>query len=208
MVGQTPFLRQSLRGMAVPVAMTGFGLLAGLMIFAASASRFTPTMPRSGLVDAVVVLTGGEHRVREGLRLFEETRARRILISGVHHQTTREELKRRAGRGVAPTLFSCCVDVGYRALDTTGNADEAAFWAATWGFKRIAVVTSTYHMPRGLLELSRALPNADLVPHAVTSPTFGAGRWWTSPTTIRIIAIEYAKALPALARLGLSRLIG
>jgi uncharacterized SAM-binding protein YcdF (DUF218 family) len=198
-----PSLRMIIRAAAMPVAACTFFLIAGLVIFAASVTRFaatqTATVPIAA-VDGIVVLTGGKHRVIEGLKLFEHARARRILISGVHPLTTREQLKRRAG--VSQTLFSCCVDVGYKALDTSGNADETASWVDVWGFKRIAVVTSNYHMPRGLLELSRALPGTELVPHPVRSSTYGSGPWWTNAQAIRIVTIEYLKWLPAMARYG------
>jgi uncharacterized SAM-binding protein YcdF (DUF218 family) len=203
---------------AVPVAAVTFAFLAGWVIFAASVARFATPMPTAipqrdfanapaALVDptaptdGIVVLTGGEHRVLEGLQLFERSRARRILISGVHPQTTREDIKRRAK--IPQALFSCCVDVGYKALDTSGNAIETADWAAAWGFKRIMVVTSNYHMPRGLLELSRALPGTELVPHPVRSSTYGSGHWWTSASAIRIVTIEYVKSLPVMAKFGM-----
>ena len=31
--------------------------------------------------------------------------------------------------GLSPELFECCVDVGYAAHDTTGNAEETKAWA-------------------------------------------------------------------------------
>lgn len=203
-----PLSSITLRAAATPLAAMAFALLAGLVIFAASVARFaTPAtgdlMPG---MDGVVVLTGGEHRVREGYRLFEQTGARRLLISGVNRQTTRDDLKRRAN--IPPALFACCVDVGYRALDTMGNAAETAMWADAWGFRRIAVVTSSYHMPRGLLELSRALPGLELVPHPVQSPTYGSGPWWTNANATRLLLVEYLKALPAMARYGVGWLSG
>jgi uncharacterized SAM-binding protein YcdF (DUF218 family) len=204
-----PRLQLIARAAAVPVAAAAFALLAGLVIFAASVARFAPSHAVAdpvAVTDGIVVLTGGEHRVIEGLKLFERTRARRILISGVHHLTTREDLKRRAT--VPQALFACCVDVGYKALDTSGNADETAAWADAWGFRRIAVVTSNYHMPRGLLELSRALPGVELVPHPVLSSTYGTGPWWTNASAIRIVTVEYLKWLPAMGRYGTAWVIG
>ena len=52
-----------------------------------------------------------------------------------------------------PVLADCCLDIGYLAQDTIGNAEETRAWAQAWGFRRIVVVTSNYHMPRSLLEL-------------------------------------------------------
>ena len=47
---------------------------------------------KSANADAIVVLTGGQARVSEAVRLLEEGHANRLLISGVHPGTTREQL--------------------------------------------------------------------------------------------------------------------
>ena len=63
---------------------------------------------------------------------------------------------------VSRDLFDCCVDLGYQALDTAGNARETRDWAREHNITRsLIVVTSNYHMPRALAELSAALPDVD-----------------------------------------------
>ena len=201
-------MRPTLKSLASVVAGSAFVLLAGLVVFAASISRYGNDgvellAPKP--VDGIVVLTGGALRVSEGLKLFEHAEAKRILISGVHRRTSREDLQRRTG--LPQALFDCCVDIGYAALDTSGNAAETRDWADAWRFKRLLVVTSHYHMPRGLTELARALPDVDLVPFSVVGRTYPTERWWMSLGAIRIATIEYVKFLPSLARLGVERLI-
>lgn len=181
-----------------------FVALAGFVIFAASVIGFTPRP--SAPVDGIVVLTGGEMRVKEGLRHFSEAKAKRILISGVNRQTTREELQRHSP--LPPVLFNCCVDIGYDALDTIGNADEARAWIETWNFRRVAIVTSNYHMPRSLIEFARAMPGIEFVPQPVASPNYRAAEWWLHPGTMRLVVTEYVKFIPAAARWGLSRVLG
>jgi hypothetical protein len=63
-------------------------------------------------------------------------------------------------------------------------------------------------MPRGLTELSRALPDAALTPNAVVSRRYHAEHWWLYPATVRIVVSEYVKFIPAAARLALARLTG
>jgi uncharacterized SAM-binding protein YcdF (DUF218 family) len=200
-------LPSALKTLFVCLGGAAFALMAGLVIFAASISHYTPGSHSVQVheADGIVVLTGGEQRVREGLKLFHHANARRILISGVNRQTTREDLRRRTG--LPGPLFDCCVDIGYEAQDTTGNADETRDWAATWGFQRLLVVTSNYHMPRGLTELSRTLPDADLVPHPVISRGYHAEHWWMHPSAVRLVVSEYAKYLHAAARLGFQRVL-
>jgi uncharacterized SAM-binding protein YcdF (DUF218 family) len=189
-------------------AAATFGLLAGLMLFAASVAHYTPRIADTAVVpvDAIVVLTGGEHRVREGLRLFTEGHARRILISGVNRSTTRDDLRRMAG--LPPIVFDCCIDVGYEALDTAGNADEARAWAAAWGFQRLIVVTSNYHMPRSLAEFARAMPRVAFVPHPVISTRYHAESWWLYPNAARIVVSEYLKFIVTTARFAATRVAG
>ena len=190
-------------GLAAAIAFAG---AAGLVIFAASIAHYTPLRTVEAPADGVVVLTGGEQRIREAVKLFSQGKARRLLISGVNRATSRDDLKRISG--IDPVLFECCIDIGYEALDTIGNADETHAWARTWGFKRLIVVTSNYHMPRSLTEFSRAMPDVDLVPFPVLSRNYRAETWWLYPGTVRIVASEYLKFLPSVARLVTARVIG
>ena len=173
----------------------------GFAAFAVTMQRFESAAPVQG--DAVVVLTGGELRVREGFRLFSGGAGRRLLISGVNRATSKDDLRRLSG--VQSILFDCCVDVGYLALDTAGNAAETHAWLRTWGFRRLVVVTSNYHMARSLMELGRALPQVDLVPHAVVSRHYQGDEWWKHPSAIKRVLTEYVKFLPAAARWSMSR---
>lgn len=174
----------------------GVAFLAGFCVFASHILSYDTETAVAG--DAVVVLTGGELRVREGFRLFTGGAGRRILISGVNRGTTKVELQRLSG--VKPILFDCCVDVDYAARDTIGNAAETRAWLQTWGFQRLVVVTSNYHMPRSLMELARALPGIELVPHAVISHNYQANEWWRHPSAIKLVLVEYMKFWPAAGR--------
>ena len=90
----------------------------GFVLFAAAAMRAPSTgAPKA---DGIVVLTGGEHRLSEAARLLAEGRGKRLLISGANRMATREDLQRKSGLPIS--LFECCVDVGYDAHTTSGNA--------------------------------------------------------------------------------------
>jgi hypothetical protein len=58
-------------------------------------------------------------------------------------------------------------------------------------------------MPRTLVELSRAMPDVRLIPHAVTPAGFESQTWWLSPLAMRNLVAEYVKFLPSAARLAL-----
>lgn len=190
------------------VAVTAFGitlalLVFGFALFAASVMRDQP-LPE-GNADGIIVLTGGDYRISEGGRLLQQGRASRMLISGVNPTTSRDDLIRLSGLEAA--TFSCCVDVGYAAQDTAGNAEEARTWAQGRKLSRLFVVTSIYHMPRSLAELALALPGVELIPDAVITRKFRNPAWWLHPGAARLLLSEYVKFLPVAARLGAMRYV-
>ena len=177
----------------VPVAL---GLAA--LWTAASFSQFVDgvsamRMPADPSADAIVVVTGGTARIEVALELLGEGAADRLLISGVHAATDAATLVARTRSD--PQLFDCCVDLDRAALDTAGNAREAAAWAQAHAFGSLLVVTSAYHIPRTVREMQRLLPGVTLVPVPIDPSTGshraeGAGvRSWPLP----LLAREYVK---------------
>jgi uncharacterized SAM-binding protein YcdF (DUF218 family) len=185
------------------LALGAAALAFGFVMFAVSVTRDDAT--GWDKADGIVVLTGGDNRIEAGAKLMSEGRAKRMLISGVNRKVSREEMQRLLG--IDKTVFNCCVDLGYEALDTVGNADETRTWAKTNGYTRLIIVTSRYHMPRSLAELALAMPGVTLLPYAVTPKRFPETAWWLHVTTTRVLLSEYLKYLPAVARLAAQRVI-
>ncbi|PWR25112.1 YdcF family protein [Zavarzinia aquatilis] len=151
--------------------------------------------------DGIVVLTGGALRLDEAAILLADGRARRLLISGVSIDTKPEDIRERLP-ALDDDLFRCCVDLGYQARNTIGNAGETAAWARANGMKTLRVVTAAYHMPRTLVELRRVLPEVEVVPH----PVFPE-RVFDSGTLPPVTApLEFAKYVLALFRLRVATL--
>lgn len=175
---------------------SGMLLVLGFLAFAWSVARVEPEyLPRA---DGIVALTGGAHRLSDATALLSRGHARRMLVTGVNPATSRQDLARRLGSDAH--LIECCVDLGYDALNTVGNAVETRKWVEENGFKSVIVVTSTYHMPRTLMELRRRIAGVELVPYPVVSGAVQVDRWWEHPSTLRLLAGEYAKFLFALTR--------
>ncbi|WP_420606649.1 YdcF family protein [Novosphingopyxis sp.] len=122
--------------------------------------------------DAVVVLTGGAHRIDRGLAVLKAGEARYMLISGVDPDVRPDDLE--AEYDWPKSLEECCIDLGFRSVDTRSNATETARWAARRDVRSIRLVTSDWHMRRAELELANALPDGvSLTPDAVpTRPSF------------------------------------
>jgi uncharacterized SAM-binding protein YcdF (DUF218 family) len=189
-------------GAAVAAALVAFAV--GFVMFARTVAHYAPGSPPER-ADAIVVLTGGKLRLMAGARLLAEGHGARLLISGVNPQTSRADLKRLSG--LSEQVFAARVDVDY-AHTTTGNAEETRAWAKAKGYTRLIVVTSSYHMPRSLTELGRAMPGVTLLPHPVVPDRLNARRWWTDAFTTRVLLAEYVKFLPSAARYGFARLLG
>jgi uncharacterized SAM-binding protein YcdF (DUF218 family) len=188
------------------IAIAGLGAwlaVFGFVLFAAAVMREPPQKDLKA--DAILVLTGGQTRIAEGARLLKEGRAKRMLISGVNKITRRDELMRLSG--LPEEQFNCCVDLGYAALDTIGNAEEARDWADARDYHSIIVVTASYHMPRSLAELGRTLPNTELIPYPVVPKGFETEAWWLHFRTTRLLISEYLKFLPSAARFGVVRVL-
>ncbi len=168
--------------------------LAGLFWFAAGLPIAVAEPARE--TDAIVVLTGGSGRVRQGLALLAEKRARKLFISGVYRGVDVKQLLRVSQQ--SPGDLDCCIALGYEADSTRGNAHETASWMREQGLRSLRLVTSAYHMPRSLLEFRRAMPGGEIVPHPVLpQDARQRGRW---PGSLRVIISEYTKYLIALAR--------
>ncbi|MDX2202364.1 MAG: YdcF family protein [Hyphomicrobiaceae bacterium] len=190
-----------MRKLVAGLALLSFAFVAGFVVFASSVARPADSPP--GKADGIVVVTGGEHRLVEATRLLADGHAGRLLVSGANRQVSREDILRRSG--LDPALHPA-VDVGYEALDTIGNAEETRDWARARGFRRIIIVTSAYHMPRTLIELQRAMPEATFIPFRVINQKLHAERWWLHRGTARLLLSEYIKTIPSAARWGLASL--
>lgn len=177
--------------MAVVLALVGFVL--GGVVFAVGVSRGGGAAAVPSGADGLVALTGGGGvRIRAALDLLAAGHGDRLLISGVHPDTSMADLRRLAPGHDG--LFACCVDLGQTATTTRGNAVEIAEWAGGKGYHRITIVTSDFHMPRSLIEI-RALSPGVVFFGYTTPATDGDGPWWLDADGIRKISVEYVKYL-------------
>jgi len=165
--------------------------IAGFWKFAEDV-RETPEPPPQA--QAIVALTGGSlERLSTGVRLLEEEKGERLLISGVNRIVTDQELYEVLG--VERQLGECCIDLGRSAEDTLGNAAETAAWAREHRYTQIILVTDDYHMPRSHAELSLALPEADIYPYPVRTRWTDPALWRSDLGAASRLAGEYVKYL-------------
>ncbi|MCB1481387.1 MAG: YdcF family protein [Rhodobiaceae bacterium] len=193
--------RMAIRAFSLALGLLAVAGLIGLLKFAGNVSTLSRPLSPLPRADGIVVLTGGADRIADAVALLTDSRGKRLLISGVNRATTRRDIRRAVD--AKPELFRCCIDLGYSALNTFGNAVETGEWANRNGFHSLIVVTSGYHMPRTLMELSRAMPEIELIPHPVSGENLDFERWWADRRTATLMAKEYAKYVLALVRIRL-----
>ena len=195
---------RSRRARAAPallaVALLGFGALTWSFAEFVSRIEGREAAP-SRHAEGAVALTGGADRISDAIELLAHGNADRLLITGVNPLTSRAEIAKQTP--YARALFGCCIELGYDAANTVGNAVETERWVRAHHIRSLIVVTSNYHMPRALAEIGSALPDIDLMAFPVVSER-GKGRpWWTDGQSARLIVSEYCKYVAALVRLRL-----
>lgn len=174
----------------------GVFLFAGFLRFSIEVANYEN--PPELQVDGIVVLTGGNSRIKVGLGIISEQRGERLLISGVHKRTSKNTLVARFAAFEEDLL--CCVDLDRLAENTAQNATETAKWVSKRGYKSLIVVTSDYHMPRSLLELSRAMPEVLLVPYVARRTENHSTASISDSNHLKIMTREFIKMLATSVR--------
>jgi uncharacterized SAM-binding protein YcdF (DUF218 family) len=172
-------------------------LFGGYFWFAAQVPDEEVSLDRNA--DGIVVLTGAATRIPDAIELLAAQRGKRLLITGVHRDTSKREIARLTplyGR-----FFTCCIDIDRSALNTFGNALEIKRWAREHNFNSLIVVTSNWHMPRAMAEVRHQLPDLTLIAYPVLSRRVKADPWWSNAGTARVYVSEYLKYLFARARI-------
>jgi uncharacterized SAM-binding protein YcdF (DUF218 family) len=183
------------------LALAAFVLWLGGLAFFVASSLMIPVDP-SIRTDAIVVLTGGRLRLETGLELFAAGVAKKLFVSGVNQRVDRDQLLRALGQSAERA--ACCIALGHEADNTFGNARETANWMRGEGYQSLRLVTSWYHMRRGLLEFRRAMPEVTIVAHPVFAHHLDPERWWSWRGAPLLILGEYGKYLAAWTRPALS----
>ena len=146
--------------------------------------------------DAIVVLTGPGGRLEPAYAALQKGLAPRLFVTGADKKVTKPELLKLLGD--PPPDLAAKIELGYRALDTRGNAGETAAWFNSQNMKSMRLVTSNYHMRRSLLLFRRAMPDARILAHPVPRKGLGANEWWTNTEGVRDVAVELGKYLAVL----------
>lgn len=166
--------------------------LAGLYAFTRGVMAEAPAYKRPA--DAIVVLTGGTKRLETGFALLEKGMGKKLFISGVYRGVEVKELLARLKREDAERL-NCCVELGFEADDTIGNAREATAWLRREGFRTYFLVTSNYHLRRATLDFKAFAPELKPFAYPVAPEGLDMKNWWRDSTARGLVLREYMKYL-------------
>jgi len=186
--------------------LTMAAAIVGLLVLTGGFFWFATQVPSEEVsldhnADGIVVLTGAATRIPDAIELLAAERGKRLLITGVHRDTSKREIARLTP--LYARYFACCIDLDRSALNTFGNALEIKRWAREHNFNSLIVVTSNWHMPRAMAEVRHQLPDVNLTAYPVLSQRVKADPWWSSVDTARVYLSEYLKYLFALLRMRL-----
>jgi len=119
---------------------------------------------KSTITNAIVVLTGGRQRINTGINLLKAGYAPILFISGV---ASPNQLRNFLSEN---HIKQDQVIYGLDASTTKENAVEVSEFVSNHGLSSLRLVTSSYHMPRALLEIQKLIPSNSgilVVPHPV-----------------------------------------
>nr|WP_083871972.1 YdcF family protein [Bartonella rattaustraliani] len=167
----------------------------GFVVFSEKTERLQPPNPLPK-AEAIIVLTGGENRIETGLQLLQKGLGSRLLISGVNATTNLKNLMHNTH--ITSRLFTCCVDLGHKAINTQGNAKESADWIKKHHYTTVYIVTHDYHMWRSLRELKYLMPDINFIAYPVKQSK--AENSIQQVNQIRILLFQYIKTLQVYIR--------
>lgn len=152
--------------------------------------------------DAIVVLTGGTGRVHEALALLNAKKASTLFISGIGKGANLNTTLILSGN-LPDNILDLIgqIQLGFEAENTRENAKEIAQWVKQNNIRSIRLVTSNYHTPRSLLEVTSELPDIKIIPHPVFPNHVRLNEWWQHKGTLSLVLREYHKYIVSRIRI-------
>lgn len=168
------------------VVLAGF-IVRRFVDFARDTENYGQTAMKA---DAIVVLTGGKGRTREGLELLRKGAAAVLIISGVNKDACLDSIflnQIRDNRERESVILE------KKSRSTLENAVEVRKLMRERGFKSMILITSSYHMKRALFIFRRVMPpDITIWTDSVRTASFNAKNRW-SGNSLMLIAIEFVK---------------
>ena len=153
--------------------------------------------------DAIVVVSGGDTgaRTAEGIRLFENGWADRLVLSGAAQDKSGPSnaavMKLQAIEAGVP---SSAIYIDEDAETTEENAANSQSIFADHDFKTVILVTSGYHQRRANLEFEKRAGSIEILNHPLTSDQDWSFWWWATPRGWWLAGSEVIKVIAFYAQ--------
>jgi uncharacterized SAM-binding protein YcdF (DUF218 family) len=189
-----------------------FGALMLAFLLAGDIYDYKDTAQRDSLpqVDAIVCLAGGRGRILAAGELWyqyldrvleasaeTESSIPILYFSGLGHQATWSLLTRQLSRRVLQVVQPEDVIIENESANTDENAKWLLKIAQERNWKRIVLLTSSYHMKRANYIFARVLKAGGLSVQidtlSVTQEPFSSKQWRSGFWGIRVTLLEYLK---------------
>ena len=166
-------------------------------------------------VDAIAVLAGGKGRISAAADLWYRywEMAHRpatpgfappekipvLYVSGMGHQANWGVFARQIRRGVLEVIGPENVVLEHESANTEENAVWLVKYAKQSGWKKVVLITSSYHMKRSRLVLEKVLRSTatplEIETLSIFQDPFEPGEWRSSLSGYRITLFEYLKGV-------------
>jgi uncharacterized SAM-binding protein YcdF (DUF218 family) len=146
--------------LAIAIAGAGAAFCLGFVYFLSqvhAAGRARPVK-----ADIIVVFSGEPKRIEIGTNLLARRAAPELIIVG---QDNRDDISKM--RAANKLLFSCCVRIDQRSVNTSEDARLAKHLLKNSSGQSLILVTSAFHMPRARRELAQQVPEKRIIPYGV-----------------------------------------
>ena len=176
----------------LPLAFDLGFFAAGLLPQSRSVDQVAP-------VDLIVVLTGGQGRLKEAVQFLQNGRGRYLFVSGTAPKAQLLDILKANKIETLSDAIYAKILLGDESRTTQENAIEIRKIVESLQAHSILLVTSNYHMKRALHLIQEEFnrePRLTVIVtgYPVESPNFDQDSWWRSFTGWRILVSEYAKS--------------
>jgi len=177
----------------------------GLVGFVDTINKYK--QPKLILADVAIVLTGGAGRIEKGIEILNKNKVKKLFISGVHKSVVVKKLLNVVKDNSFSQYNKSNIILGYQAKTTFDNGIEVANFIKNNNYKSIYLITSKFHMPRSMYEVSYRLPNVKIIPYPINNNNIKIKNWYSYPGTLFILTFEYLKTLLVILRISILNIL-
>ncbi len=171
------------------VVALGLGIHQYVRVSFESIPEIGESTPPGGLI---VVLAGGQGRIRQSLQLIAEGKSKRLLIIGAGQGVTLERIISEKDWPVGVSKDS--VKIENESHSTYENVLKIREMVLLEQLREVSVVTSYYHALRTQMMLTRLLPRwTQVTLMGVMTPNFRQEKFWLHGISIELAILESLK---------------